>query len=126
MPSSNAAPKPPTSSGATISATQKLPVICDRRIADIGAQHEERAMREVDDAHDAEDQRESDAEEEQQRCLRQRVEALRDEEARGSPSAASGCGRTWRLHQLSNVICRQAGVTSSPGKVAIISGIGVL
>ncbi len=52
----------------------------DGGVADIGAQHEERAMREVHDAHDAEDQRQSDAEEEQQCRLRQRVQALRDEE----------------------------------------------
>ena len=50
------------------------------RIADIGAQHEERAVREVDDAHDAEDQREADAEEEQQCRLRQRIQALGDQE----------------------------------------------
>ena len=53
----------------------------DGGIADIGAQHEERTMREVHDAHDAEDQRQADAEEEQQRRLGQRVEALGDEEA---------------------------------------------
>ena len=57
-------------------------------IADIGAQHEERAMGEVDDAHDAEDQRQAAAEEKQQRGLRQRVETLGDQERQ-------------KIHQLS-------------------------
>jgi hypothetical protein len=33
-------------------------------------------MREIDDAHDAKDQRQTTGEEKQNRCLRQRVEAL--------------------------------------------------
>ena len=152
MPSSNAAPKAPTSRGAAISAAQKLPVDVHCGIADIRAQHEECAVREVDDAHDAEDQRQADAEEEQQRGLRQRVEALGDEEGEevhqceaeavngtppplagggwgeGGPSIATtpspyppparGAGilaiSAATSVQLSNVICRQAGVISSP------------
>ena len=43
------------------------------RIADECAEHIEGAVRKIDDAHDPEDQGQADAEEEQQRCLRQRV-----------------------------------------------------
>ena len=45
-------------------------------------------MREIDDAHDAEDERQPDAEEEQQRGLRQRIDALVEKEgerAHGPP-----------------------------------------
>ena len=54
------------------------------RVADEGAQHVERAMREVHDAHQAEDQGEPDAEEEQQRRLRQRVDDLGQQEGEGT------------------------------------------
>ena len=59
-----------------------------QRVADERAQHVERAMREIDDAHDAEDEGQADAEEEQQRGLRQRIDALVEEEgerAHGPP-----------------------------------------
>ena len=58
-------------------------------------------MREVDDAHDAEDQRESDAEEEQQRCLRKRIQALRDQEREEVHVAAvrrTACGQAVEGH----------------------------
>ena len=41
---------------ATTSASQKLPVAANSDHADIGAQHEQLAMGEVDHVHDAEDQ----------------------------------------------------------------------
>ncbi len=52
-----------------------------RRVADIGAEHENDAVREIDDAHDAEDQRQPTGDEEQDRGLRERIEALRQDEA---------------------------------------------
>src|SRR5262249_20332824 len=52
-----------------------------RAVADIGAQHEQAAMREVDDAHNAEDEREPARDEEQNRCLRERVQALCSKES---------------------------------------------
>ena len=66
--------------GAAISASPEAAGDARRRVADERAQHVERAMREVDDAHDAEDQRQPNAEKEQQRGLRQCVQALRDQE----------------------------------------------
>ena len=52
-----------------------------RGVADIGAEHEDDAVGEIDDAHDAEDQRQPARDEEQDRRLRERVEALRQDEA---------------------------------------------
>jgi hypothetical protein len=47
-----------------------------RGVADIGAEHENDAVGEIDDAHDPEDQRQSARDEKQDRRLRQRIEAL--------------------------------------------------
>ena len=52
-----------------------------RGVADIGAEHEDDAVGKVDDAHDPEDQRQSARDEKQDRRLRQRVEALGQNEA---------------------------------------------
>src|ERR1700749_443217 len=79
----------------------------DRGVADIGTQHEEGTMREVYDAHDAEDEPQAYTEEEEQCGLGQGVQALGDEKAE-------------KVHQSSNVICRQAGVISSPLSLAMI------
>ena len=134
MPSSNAVPNSADQRSArAISATQKLPVMRDRGVADERAQHEERAMREVDDAHDAEDQRQADAEEEQQRGLRQRVDALRDEEGEevhqrqccsSSASPREAVGRRRRSVVVGHLL--QAGVISSPGRWRSSRGIGVV
>jgi hypothetical protein len=65
MPSSNSAPTIPTASGAPAEAATKP----HNRIADESAEHIEGAVREIDDAHDAEDQGQPDPEKEQQRRL---------------------------------------------------------
>ena len=52
-----------------------------RGVADIGAEHENDAVGEIDDAHDPEDQRQSACDEKQDRRLRERVEALGQNEA---------------------------------------------
>jgi hypothetical protein len=57
---------------------------CAERIADEGTQHVQRAMREIHDAHQAEDQGEPDAEEEQQGRLRQCVDDLGEQEGEGT------------------------------------------
>ena len=54
------------------------------RVADESAQHVQRAMGEVHDAHQAEDQGEPDTEEEQQRRLRQRVDDLGQQKGEGT------------------------------------------
>ena len=52
-----------------------------RGIANERAQHIERAVSEIDDAHDAENQGQAHAKEKQQGRLRKRIQALRDQEA---------------------------------------------
>ena len=74
---SNAMPTPPTTIGARISAGDEAVGEDVRRVADIGAEHEDDAVGEIDDAHDAEDQREAAGDEEQDRRLRERTQALR-------------------------------------------------
>ena len=65
-------------------AHQGKPVVARpaaERVADEGAQHVERAVGEIHDPHQAEDQRQADAEEEQQGRLRQRVGELRQQKS---------------------------------------------
>ena len=80
---------PTTSVATSASATpaRKLPVSADEGRGEIGAQHVERAVRQVDEVHDAEDQRQPGGEQEQQQAELQAVEALLDE------IAASVCPR---------------------------------
>ena len=77
-------------------------------------------MREVDDAHDAEDQREADAEEEQQRGLGESIDPLVEEEGeRGHGAASREGGRAdkdarsrdlaWRLRTAEGVAGRPCG-----------------
>ena len=68
--------------------TRPLPEPLDQRVGDVDAEHVERAVREVDDARDAEDQRQPGRDQEQRRRAGQPVEQL-DEEARRRPSAAA-------------------------------------
>ncbi len=70
-------PTSPTTTGATSSATTKLPVTRAAVYAHVGAEHEDDAVREIHDAHDAEDQRQAAGDEKQDRRLRQRAQALR-------------------------------------------------
>ena len=49
------------------------------QIGDIGADHEQRAVREIDDAHHAEDQREAAGDQEQQEPVLHAIEELREE-----------------------------------------------
>ncbi len=57
--------------------------LVDQRVGDVDAQHVERAMREVDDAGDAEDQRQARRHQEQRRRAGQPVEQLDDESGEG-------------------------------------------
>ena len=61
------------------------------RIGDVGAQHVQRPMRDIDDAGDAEDQRQPGRDEEQARRAREPVEGL-EEEGRASWRASLPCG----------------------------------
>ena len=84
QPDQRAAPAP--------APARNCPSYRSQRIADEGAQHVERAMREIDDAHDAEDQRQTDAEEEQQCGLRQRVDALGQQECERATCGSTRAG----------------------------------
>ena len=68
-------------------------------VADIGAEHEDDAVRKIDDAHDAEDQGQPAGDEEQDRRLRKRTQALRQDET----------------DHLLKLELRQSGVFSSRG-----------
>ena len=63
----------------------------DCRITDIGTEHEERAMRKIDDTHDAEDQRQPARNEEQNRRLRECIETLRQQKADKIHAAPPDC-----------------------------------
>ena len=51
---------------------------------EIGAQHEERAMRQIDEVHDAEHQRQPRGKQEQQQSVLQPVQALFDKQQHGA------------------------------------------
>ena len=72
MENSNAAPNRPTSTGARRARSRNCHQPLER-VADERAQHVKRAVGEIHDAHQAEDQRQADPEEEQQGGLRQPV-----------------------------------------------------
>ena len=59
---------------------QPRPGDLDHRQRDIAAEQKKRAMRQIDDAHDPEDQRQAAAEQEQQRAVRHTVEHLQQPE----------------------------------------------
>ncbi len=73
------APTPPTTTGASASASQKLPVAAIEREPGIGAEHVEGAMGQVDDVEHAEDQRQPDREEEEQDSVGEPVQRLAEE-----------------------------------------------
>ena len=58
-------------------ASQKLTPLREQRDAEIGAQHEERAVHQVGDAHQPEDQREARRQQEQQAAQRNAVHRQR-------------------------------------------------
>ena len=73
-------------------ASVKLPVRLAERPGQVGAEHVEAAVREVDHAHDAEDQREPGGQHEQQQAVLHAVEQLDQEigEIHGLSQAAGG------------------------------------
>ena len=73
-------PTRPTPRPAPSAASQKLNFSAEQRVAEIGAEHEERAMREVGNAHQPEDQREAGRQQEQQAAERDAVQRLDDPE----------------------------------------------
>jgi hypothetical protein len=50
-----------------------------QRVGDVGPEHVERAMRDIDDARDAEDEGEPGRDEEQARCRSETIEGLKGE-----------------------------------------------
>ena len=74
---------------------QAQPTIDQRRegIGEIGAQHVEAAVREIDHAHDPEDQREAGRDEEQQQAVLHGVEALDEEGGEVHRVSVEGDGR---------------------------------
>ena len=101
---SSSAPNRPTTSGASTSASQKLPVHATELVAGVGAQHVERAVGEVDHAQHAEHQRQARGEQEQQRA-----DAEADQDQRQEVP-----GRTY---------LGQAGKRPSDGKVSVTFSI---
>ena len=71
-------------------ASAKLWVAQRHREAHVAAQHEVRAVRQVDDAHHAEDEREAAGEQEEERAVGEAVERLDDPEVGGTPESGSG------------------------------------
>ena len=72
----------PTTSEAASARTRratKLPVTGGERRGEIGAEHVERAVRQVDEVHDAEDERQAGGQQKQQHAELHAVEALLDE-----------------------------------------------
>jgi hypothetical protein len=57
---------------------------------DVGAEHVERAVREIDDPRDAEDQRQPCADEEQRRTVRESREELAEDEVQGLGAVRPG------------------------------------
>ena len=76
---SNSAPSAPTTNGATIRPGQK-PIEARDRVGDVGAEHVEAGVREVQHAHHAEDERQPRAQHEQQQPVAQAVEHRDGEE----------------------------------------------
>ena len=77
----------------------------DQLTAKIGAQHVERAVREIDDARDAEHDRQSGGDDEQRRGARQPVQRLHEEEGQHPGkrrlAAAAAASRGIRVRQAS-------------------------
>jgi hypothetical protein len=59
-----------------------------QRVGHVRADHVEAAVRQVDDAHDAEDQRQAGSDQEQQQPVLQRVQALNQEDGQGHARGA--------------------------------------
>ena len=78
--------------GAISSASQKFCVPARDRPAQVGAQHEERAVSQVDDVHHAENQRQACCEEEEQQPVCDPIEPLDDDEVRGHRDAEGTTG----------------------------------
>ena len=82
---------------------------------EIGAQHVERAMREIHQVHDAEDEREAGGEQEQQQPELQTVQALFDE------TTASDCARGRWMAELGRSRCYVAACPLVPPALAAVT-----
>ena len=79
----SAAPISATVSVETTSASQKLPDGRQHDDADVGAQHEQLAVGEVDHVHDAEDEREARGDQRQDHAGDDAVDRLDDDDVPG-------------------------------------------
>ena len=74
---------------------------------EVGAQHVERAVRQVDEVHDAEDQRQAGREQEQQQAELQSVEELLDQQQHGAiiflPGEGDHGDRGAGMHELGHL-----------------------
>ena len=75
---------------ATGSASQSEPQCARHQEGHVGADHEQRAVGQIDDAHDAEDQRQPAGDQEQQQAVLQSIEELREQSWKVHAHCAAG------------------------------------